>query len=151
MVKGNNSKGNRLAINTALNQHIRTRSYISPITRRILAINILALALLGIGLLYVGQYRKGLIDGEIAALNIQAELFAAALGEAAVGNNDSNQTLVVEGAHQIVRRMIATTGTVAQLIMPNGDLLIDSRLFRGPSGNVQVKELPPPKLKSTMW
>nr|HIL74585.1 HAMP domain-containing protein [Rhodospirillales bacterium] len=119
-------------------------------TRRILAINILALALLGVGLLYVGQYRKGLIDGEIAALNIQAELFAAALGEVAVGNNDSNQTLVVEGAHQIVRRMIATTGTVAQLIMPNGDLLIDSRLFRGPSGNVQVKELPPPKLKSTI-
>lgn len=150
LVKRNNSNCNRLEVNGALNQHTKTRSHISPITRRILAINILALALLGVGLLYVGQYRKGLIDGEIAALNIQAELFAAALGEAAVGNNDSNQTLVVEGAHQIVRRMIATTGTVAQLIMPNGDLLIDSRLFRGPSGNVQVKELPPPKLKSTI-
>ena len=40
----------------------------SPITRRILAINVFALAVLVVGLLYEGQYRQGLINSEIAAL-----------------------------------------------------------------------------------
>jgi two-component system, OmpR family, sensor histidine kinase ChvG len=149
-MKGSKHKGNGLAVHSTLNQQTKKRSYISPITLRILAINVLALALLVLGLLYVGQYREGLIDSEVAALNVQAELFAAALGEAAVGEDNFNQALVVEDANQIVRRMISTTGTVAQLVMPNGDLLIDSRLFRGPSSNVQVKELPPPKLENTL-
>ena len=150
MVKENNRKVSSLVETGALNQRTNTRSYISPITRRILAINILALVLLVIGLLYVGQYRKGLIDNEISALNIQAELFAAAIGEAAVGNNDSNQTLVVKDAQQILRRMVNTTGITAQLFLPNGKLLIDSRSFRGPSGNVEVKELPPPRIEITI-
>lgn len=150
MVKENNRKVSSLVEAGALNQRTNTRSYISPITRRILAINILALVLLVIGLLYVGQYRKGLIDNEISALNIQAELFAAAIGEAAVGNNDSNQTLVVKDAQQILRRMVNTTGITAQLFLPNGKLLIDSRSFRGPSGNVEVKELPPPRIEITI-
>ena len=59
----------------------------SPITRRILAINIFALAVLVVGLLYEGEYRKGLINSEIAALTTQAEMVAAALGEAAVGGD----------------------------------------------------------------
>jgi len=150
LVKENNRKVSSLVEAGALNQRTNTRSYISPITRRILAINILALVLLVIGLLYVGQYRKGLIDNEISALNIQAELFAAAIGEAAVGNNDSNQTLVVKDAQQILRRMVNTTGITAQLFLPNGKLLIDSRLFRGPSGNVEVRELPPPRIEITI-
>jgi len=150
LVKENNRKVSSLVEAGALNQRTNTRSYISPITRRILAINILALVLLVVGLLYVGQYRKGLIDNEISALNIQAELFAAAIGEAAVGNNDSNQTLVVKDAQQILRRMVNTTGITAQLFLPNGKLLIDSRLFRGPSGNVEVRELPPPRIEITI-
>ncbi|MDC0196283.1 sensor histidine kinase [Gammaproteobacteria bacterium] len=149
-MKGSKHKGNGLVVNSTLNQQTKKRSYISPITRRILAINVLALALLVIGLLYVGQYREELIDSEIGALNVQAELFAAALGEAAVGEDDYNQALVFEDANQIVRRMIATTGTVAQLVMPNGNVLIDSRLYRGPISNVQVRELPPPKLENTL-
>ena len=142
--------GNKSVVNPVLVGRAKTRSYVSPITRRILAINILALLLLVAGLLYVGQYRKGLIDNEIAALNIQAELFAAALGEAAVGSKDSDQVLVVEGANQILRRMVLTTGTIAQIFKPNGDLLIDSRSYRGPTGNVEVTDLPPPKLKSIL-
>ena len=142
--------GNKSVVNPALVGRAKTRSYVSPITRRILAINILALLLLVAGLLYVGQYRKGLIDNEIAALNIQAELFAAALGEAAVGSKDSDQVLVVEVANQILRRMVLTTGTIAQIFKPNGDLLIDSRSYRGPTGNVEVTDLPPPKLKSIL-
>ncbi len=129
---------------------ITSRSGISPITRRILAINVLALAVLVVGLLYVGQYRKGLIDGEIAALNIQAELFAAAIGETAVGTSSTDQQLIAERARQIVRRMSLTTGTFAQLILPSGKVLTDSRLLGGRGGVVQVEDLPPPKTDSDM-
>ncbi len=62
----------------------RSRRLLSPLTRRILAVNILALALLGGGLLYLGEYRNNLIDAELKALGVQAEMFAAALGEGAV-------------------------------------------------------------------
>ena len=117
----------------------------SPITRRILAINVLALALLVVGLLYVGQYRQGLIDSELAALNIQAKLFAAAIGEAAVGNRGSKQHVQAERARQIVRRLSLTTGTYARLILANGKVLTDSRMLGGRGGVVQVEELPPPK------
>ena len=60
------------------------RRTISPITRRILAVNVLALGILVAGLLYLGQYRQSLIDAELTALMIQADMFAAALGEGAV-------------------------------------------------------------------
>ncbi len=116
--------------------------------RRILAINVLALAVLVVGLLYVGQYRQGLIDSEIAALNIQAELFAAAIGETAVGTSGPHHKLIAERARQIVRRMSRTTGTFAQLVLADGKVLTDSRLLGGRGGEVQVEELPPPKLNN---
>jgi len=126
------------------------RSGMSPITRRILAINVLALALLVVGLLFVGQYRQSLIDSELAALNIQAKLFAAAIGEAAVGNRGSKQHVQTERARQIVRRLSLTTGTYAQLILANGKVLTDSRSLGGRGGAVQVEELPPPKTDNGM-
>ena len=46
----------------------RPKGRFSPITLRILAVNVFALAVLVSGLLYVGQYREGLIRTEIAAL-----------------------------------------------------------------------------------
>jgi len=126
------------------------RSGMSPITRRILAVNILALVLLVVGLLFVGQYRQSLIDSELAALNIQAKLFAAAIGEAAVGNRGARQHVQSERARQIVRRLSLTTGTYAQLILANGKVLTDSRMLGGRGGAVQVEDLPPPKTDNGM-
>ena len=57
---------------------------ISPLTRRILAVNVLALALLGGGFLYLGKYQASLIGQQIESLKTQGEVFAAALGEGAV-------------------------------------------------------------------
>ncbi len=123
----------------------RRRRSLSPITRRILAVNILALAVLVIGLLYVGRYRQGLIATEVAALSMQAELFAAALGEAAVGAGASaRQNLMGEPARQIVRRLAAAVQVRARLVSVDGDLLADSRRLLGPGGAVEVEELPPP-------
>ncbi len=123
----------------------------SPITRRILAINIFALAVLVVGLLYEGEYRKGLINSEIAALTTQAEMVAAALGEAAVGGEQSqNQFLRADAARQIIRRLSAATRTDAKLFSIAGNILADSRLLAGPGGIVKVEELPPPAEKNSL-
>lgn len=123
----------------------RPRRLISPLTRRILAINILALALLGGGLLYLGEYRNNLIDAELKALGVQAEMFAAALGEGAVVvDSPYGQRLASEIADQIVRRLVETTGTRARLFLKNGILVADSRRLMGPGGIVHIEELPPP-------
>ncbi len=125
------------------------RRTVSPITRRILAVNVLALAILVAGLLYLGQYRQSLIEAELAALRTQAEMFAAALGEGAVSaSSQTGQEIVRDIALQIVRRLVQTTGTRARLFGANGVLLADSRLLMGPGGMVQIRELPPPDLYS---
>ena len=119
-------------------------SKISPITRRILAINILALVMLVIGLLYVGQYRESLINSETAALSIQAELFAAALGETTITSDKRVQTLSANLVRPIMRRMSETTGTVVHIVLPNGQLLITSQDLAIMRGFVYIQELPPP-------
>lgn len=117
----------------------------ASITRRILAVNVFALAVLVVGLLFVGQYRQGLIDSEITALTTQAEMFAAALGESAVGGTDGqSQYLRKDNAGQIIRRLAAATHTHAQLISKDGKVLTDSAQLAGPGGAVKVEELPPP-------
>ncbi len=123
----------------------RRKGRFSPITRRILAVNVFALAVLVSGLLYVGQYREGLIRTEIAALTTQADLIAAALGEAAVSDGDSeNPVLAEDVARQIVRRLAATSRTRAQLIDTRGRVVSDSQFLVGPGGTVRIDELPPP-------
>ena len=98
-----------------------------------------------IGLLYVGRYRQELIQNELQALTIHAEMFAAALGEAAVGaENSPDQSLVPDMAGQIVRRLARTTRTQAVLVAASREIVIDSRRFVGPGGAVDIEELPPP-------
>jgi len=124
---------------------------ISPITRRILAVNMLALLILAAGLLYLVEYRKGLIASELASLKGQARLFAAALGESAVSYGESDarqiavQQLVQSAVTRVIQRMVETTGARARLFDSSGVMLADSRLLmRGP-GSIQVEELPPPE------
>ena len=128
---------------------------ISPITRRILAINVLALAILVGGLLYLGEYQRSLIAAELEALKVQALMFAAALGESAVDTGDANgadagggvsQRFVKNVVHRMVRRLAKSTGagTRARLFDSGGVLIADSRLLLGRGGMVQIEELPPP-------
>ena len=129
----------------------RPRRAVSPITLRILAVNVLALAILLAGILYLGTYRDSLIEGELAALGVQAELFAAALGEGAVGpapaesDGDAAQRLAPEAARPILRRMVETSGVRARLFAGDGALLVDSRELAAPTGRVEIEELPPPR------
>jgi two-component system sensor histidine kinase ChvG len=122
----------------------RRRRRISPITRRILAINIVAVLIPIGGLLYLGPYRDGLIDSELEALRLQADTFAGAIGEGAIEITPKGLQLVnLQIARQIVWRLSAPSGIRSRLFAPNGALIADSRYLMGTHFAVQVQELPP--------
>jgi two-component system sensor histidine kinase ChvG len=122
------------------------RFFISPLSRRILTINILALGILLAGLLYLGQYEQNLINSEFQALTTEGEIFAGALGQGAYGTrNDGKTILRPDVAGPILRRLVLPTRTRAQLFNADGSLLADSRILLGSEGaSVQVIDLPPP-------
>jgi len=124
---------------------IHRRPRLSPLTRRILAVNVLALGLLGLGLLYLGEYQRSLVGTELEALRTQGQIFAAALGEGAVIDSMGEGQILVPGlGREMMRRLVEPTHTRARLFDASGALVADSRVLRGPGGMVQIKELPPP-------
>ena len=92
----------------------------SPITLRILAVNVVALAVLVAGVLYMGEYRRKLIATELDAMRTHAELFAAAIAEGGVvaveGNPRFRQALAPATVRQMVRRLVEPTGTRARAV-----------------------------------
>jgi len=124
---------------------------ISPLTRRILAVNVLALALLAGGFLYLGKYQASLVDQQIEALKMQGEVFAAGLGEGAVYESvDEGEILLPDLARQMMRRLVAPTHARARLFDIKGDIIADSHVLRGPGDSVQVLELPAPEAKGSI-
>jgi two-component system sensor histidine kinase ChvG len=124
----------------------RRRARLSPLTRRILAVNVLALALLGVGLLYLGEYQQSLVDAEIEALKTHGQIFAAALGDGAVIDTPGEgEVLIPVLAREMMRRLVEPTHTRARLFDLKGDLIGDTRMLRGPGGPVQIEELLPPE------
>jgi two-component system, OmpR family, sensor histidine kinase ChvG len=117
----------------------------SPLTLRILAVNVLALALLAGGFLYLGKYQTSLVGQQIESLKMQGEIFAAALGEGAVLDSaDEGEVLLPDLARQMMRRLVQPTKARARLFDVKGQLIADSRILRGPGDAIQVLELPPP-------
>ena len=127
------------------------RLIFSPLTRRILAINILALAIPVGGLLYLGPYRDGLIETELEALRTQTDIFAGALGEGAIQTEPSGrQVLNVAHARDMIRRLTAAASVRARLFLSSGTLIADSRHLGDRGRIVQVLSLPPPDDLSAM-
>src|SRR6266496_1840304 len=117
---------------------------VSPLTRRIIAVNVLPLALLAVGFLYLGKFEASLIGQQIESLHTQGEIFAAALSEGAVLDSaDEGEVLLPDLARQMMRRLVEPTRTRARLFDTAGTLVADSNLLRGPGDAVQVTELPP--------
>ena len=105
-------------------QHRARHRLVSPLTWRILAVNVLALALLGGGFLYLGKYETSLIDQQIESLKTQGEVFAAALGEGAVLDSaDEGEVLLPDLARQMMRRLVAPTKTRARLFDVKGEIV----------------------------
>ena len=134
--------------------HLRPRSFgarwpVSPLTRRILAVNVLALALLAGGFLYLGKYQASLIGQQIESLKTQGGVFAAALGEGAVLDSPDEGEILLPGlARQMMRRLVEPTRARARLFDLKGEIIADSRVLRGPGDSVQVHELEGPDAAS---
>lgn len=125
----------------------KDRHRLSPLTLRVLAINMGALGILVAGLLYLGQYEERLIQGELDALRSEAEVFAASLEETAISDEGiagSDRLLSPERAQQLLRRLAETTESRIRLFAPDGVLLADSRMLGGIDGVVEVSPLPAP-------
>lgn len=119
----------------------------SPLTRRILAVNLLAPALLVAGLFYLDRYQQGLIRTELAGLITQAEMVAGAVGEGAVTELDHGQVEINQSmAQHLVRRLAKPAQLRARLFDADGSLAADSRfLLRGPHGSIHMEPLEPPQ------
>src|SRR3954451_8781304 len=119
---------------------------VSPLTWRIIAVNVLPLALLAVGFLYLGKFESSLIGQQTESLHTQGEIFAAALSEGAVLDSaDEGEILLPELSRQMMRRLVEPTRTRARLFDTQGRLIADSRVLRGPGDPVLVTELAPPK------
>jgi two-component system, OmpR family, sensor histidine kinase ChvG len=124
---------------------------VSPLTRRIVAVNVLPLALLGVGFLYLGKFEASLIGQQIESLRTQGEIFAAALSEGAVlDSSDEGEVLLPDLARQMMRGLVEPTQTHARLFDTHHKLVADSDLLRGAGQAVPVAELPEPEPKGAL-
>jgi len=122
----------------------RRKGWRSPLTRRILAINVIALVVPILGLLHLDQYRQSLISSELDGLRVQAHAFALSLGSTAVVTNDLGEDdLSPVAARQITRVLLLNAGVRARVFARSGELLADSFILEGPGGEVKVLELAP--------
>ena len=120
------------------------RRLLSPLTLRVLAVNVLALAILVGGLLFLGQYRESLFDAKVAALSTNGAIIAGALGEGAVGGPPESIALHVEIATDFIRRLSQLTGTRVRLFDESGALVADSRMLLSGDREVRARMLVPP-------
>ena len=115
----------------------------SPLTRRILLLNIVPVALLALGAVYLSDYEDELIDAELASLLVQGEMVSAGISEVAVvGGETTVNRLDADTARQLLTRLVRPTGVRARLFSETGELLGDSALLSD-AGRIHVTPLPP--------
>jgi two-component system sensor histidine kinase ChvG len=119
--------------------------FASPLTWRILAVNVLAPVILVAGLFYLDRYKNELIAQELESLRIRAEMMAAAVGEGAVIDTGySIPELSPTAAKQMLRRLAQPARMRARLFEDDGDELADSRSLISANAEILVEDLPEP-------
>ena len=120
----------------------RRRSWRSPITRRILIINMVTLLIPILGLLHLDQYRASLIASELEALTVQGRAFALSLVNVAALSNESGEDYLNPLAtRQQMRVLFSDTGVRARVFSRSGELVADSFALTGAGAEIQVVEL----------
>ena len=103
--------------------------WISPLTRRLLLVNVLPLALLLAALLYLDQYQTGLLENEVAALREQDRVYAGALAQTAVAVAADQARIIPAIARPLLWRLTEPTPDAqARLYGPDGTVIADSAL-----------------------
>ncbi|MBU6420216.1 MAG: sensor N-terminal transmembrane domain-containing protein, partial [Proteobacteria bacterium] len=88
----------------------------SRLLRDILLVNLLPLALIFAALLYLDQYQQGLLTAEVSALREQARIYAGALAETAVQDNNGQQTINPDLAQPLLYSLTEPTPSAQALI-----------------------------------
>jgi two-component system sensor histidine kinase ChvG len=127
-------------------RRIRRSLPISPLTLRILAVNMFALAILVVGLLYLGQYQDNLIQSHLEALKGDSRVFAGMIAEGGtVGDLNGLYTLSPRPARSVIRRWVDATDVRTRLFDPQGGFFADSQTLDGPNGtSIDWRLLAPP-------
>ena len=126
-------------------RRLRRRRRLSPLTRKILAVNLLTLLIPVLGILYLGPYRDRLIEQELDALREHGEIFSGALGEGAIGLLDNGQEVLnLVPARDLVRRLSAASEVRARFFLADGSLAVDSRRLGQYGASILVEELEDP-------
>lgn len=126
----------------------------SGLTLRILAVNIIAIMILGLGILYLGQYTDSLIEGELAGLRSEAQLFSGAISEGAVRpvfqispipfeNPQEIEAIKPELARRMVRRLGEIGKSRIRLYAIDGSVLADSHQLSSGADGVEMENLLP--------
>ena len=116
----------------------------SPLTRRILAMNVLVVVVPIFGLLHLDRYRASLVSAAQDALAIQGQAFSQSLGStAAISNEAGREQLMPDITRSLMRLLFSDTGVRARIFAPDGRMIADSFMLHGPGGDVRVVELPP--------
>ena len=119
----------------------RWRAGLSPLMRRILAVNLIALLILLGGIFYLTEFRSSLIEQRLERLVVEARIIAAAIGESATGGPEASG-VEIEEARRIIARLAGPTRTRARLFDRSGTLAVDSRLL--PATQAVIAEPLPP-------
>ncbi len=120
----------------------RRKRRFSPLTLRIILLNLVALVLLIGGVLYVNVSRVSLIEERILSLKTQGAIMAAALAEGATEGPEAT-TINRESAIPLLRRLAGPTATRSRVFDARGVLMLDTRQLL-PSAGVESFQLPPP-------
>jgi two-component system sensor histidine kinase ChvG len=144
MIRWRRRAETRRETSTVLRRRRQMRRH-SPLTRRILLLNIVPVALLALGAVYLSDYEDELIDAELASLLVQGEMVAAGIAEVAViGGETTTNRLDAEAARQLLTRLVKPTGVRARLFSETGELLGDSAVL-SETGRIHVQPLPAPE------
>ena len=122
---------------------------LSPIVKRILAVNIMALAILVGSLLYLGRYQDRIVATELDSLLLQARITASAVAENAVVIDENDKNILSPLlARLMVRRLAETTETRTRLFDTDQTLLGDSRIMLG-RNKIQIEPLESQQVERT--
>jgi two-component system sensor histidine kinase ChvG len=135
------------------------RRWVSRLSLRIFAVNVMALVVLAFGLLYISRYQSELISGELDSLERQAQIYAGAIAEAArysslITAPDPSMGVMVrdslsrERTRNMVRRLGETTINRIRVFDDQGRIAGDSDILGGTGGIIRVQPLAPLTLRT---
>ena len=115
---------------------------VSPLTIKILSINVIAIFVVFTAVLHLDRYEDSLIQTELEGLERQATLFANALSEVAVARNPGTQNyLSVTAVQNVIDRSALESLARSRVFSTEGELLADSYRLPGRVPSVTTKPL----------